>query len=165
LTVLGDLGLVFITKVFPDHLLTKQGLQPVAKVSPCWPTATAKFSNLCNCNQKSSCYQLQASWVPVFFQFLQLDFETLVTGIPTAFPTIKAPAVEQCLTEITKIRHEALAAHELARQLIMRRNKGTYEPFKLGDSVWLDSHHLNIPYESNKLKPKRVGPLMYQPSS
>jgi hypothetical protein len=65
----------------------------------------------------------------------------------------------QCLTEITKIRHKALAAHELAQQLVMCRNKGTYKPFKLGDSVWLDSRHLNIPYESNKLKPKRVGPF------
>jgi hypothetical protein len=89
----------------------------------------------------------------------QIIYGTEITGIPTAFPTIKAPAVEQRLTEITKIRHEALAAHELARQLVMRRNKGTYKPFKLGDSVWLDSRHLNIPYGSNKLKPKRVGPF------
>jgi hypothetical protein len=89
----------------------------------------------------------------------QIIYGTEVTGIPTAFPTIKAPTVEQHLTEITKIRHEALTAHELARQLIMRRNKRTYKPFRLGDSVWLDSHHLNIPYESNKLKPKRVGPF------
>jgi hypothetical protein len=41
----------------------------------------------------------------------------------------------------------------------MCRNKGTYKPFRLGDSVWLDSRHLNIPYESNKLKPKQVGPF------
>jgi hypothetical protein len=44
----------------------------------------------------------------------QIIYGTEVTGIPTAFPTIKAPTVEQCLTEITKVRHEALATHELA---------------------------------------------------
>jgi hypothetical protein len=84
LTVLGDLGLVLITKVFPDHLLTKQRLQPVGQVSPCWPTATANFSNLSNCNWKSSCYQLQSSWVAVLFQFLQLDFETLEGALDDA---------------------------------------------------------------------------------
>jgi hypothetical protein len=86
LTVLGDLGLVFITKVFPDHMLTKHQLQLVGKVSPQWPTATAKFSNLCNCNWKSSCYQLQSSCSSGFLQFLQLDLKTLValTGLTIA---------------------------------------------------------------------------------
>ena len=30
-----------------------------------------------NCNWKSSCYQLQSSWVAVFFQLVQLDLRTL----------------------------------------------------------------------------------------
>jgi hypothetical protein len=53
-------------------------LQQVGKVSPSWATATAKFPNLCNCNCKSSCYQLQSSCSSGFLQFLQLDLETLV---------------------------------------------------------------------------------------
>jgi hypothetical protein len=33
-----------------------------------------------NCNWKSSPFQLQSSWVGLFFQFLQLDLETLVVA-------------------------------------------------------------------------------------
>ena len=80
-------------------------------------------------------------------------------GIPTTFPRINAPAIENRLTELMKIRQEALAAHELARQLMLRRNKGNFTPFKQGDLVWLENRNLRIPYESTKLAPKRLGPF------
>ena len=80
-------------------------------------------------------------------------------GIPTAFPRINAPAVENRLTELMKIRQEALAAHELARQLMLRRNKKSFTPFKVGDLVWLEGRNLRTPYESRKLAPKREGPF------
>ena len=92
----------------------------------------------------------------------QIIYGTDIKGIPTAFPTIKAPAVEQCLTEITRIRQEALAAHELARQLMLCRNKKPFQAFKVGDMVWLDLRHLRIPYESRKLAPKWEGPYNHQ---
>ena len=59
-------------------------------------------------------------------------------GIPTAFPRINAPAVEHRLTELMKIRQEALAPHELARQLMLRHNKKSFTPFKVGDLGWLE---------------------------
>ena len=37
-----------------------------------------KFSGQMNCNQRSSCHWLQSSPVPVFFQFMRLDFQTLL---------------------------------------------------------------------------------------
>ena len=63
------------------------------------------------------------------------------------------------MTEALRVRQEALAAHELARQLMIRRNKKTFTPFKQGDLVWLESKNLKIPYESRKLAPKREGPF------
>jgi hypothetical protein len=89
----------------------------------------------------------------------QIMYGTDIKGIPTAFPRINAPAVENRLTELMKIRQEALAAHELARQTMLKRNKTSYTPFKEGDLVWLDAKHLNIKYDSPKLAPKREGPF------
>jgi len=58
-----------------------------------------------------------------------------------------------------KIRQEALAAHELARQLMIQRNPGKEVPFKEGDQVWLESRYLNFPSETPKFKPKHLGPF------
>ena len=38
------------------------------------------------------------------------------TGIPIAFPKSNVPTVERRLVELLKIRDDARAAHELARQ-------------------------------------------------
>src|SRR6266850_1393921 len=80
-------------------------------------------------------------------------------GLLTVYSRIKAPTVEHRLNEIVKIRQEALAAHELARQTMLRRNTKTFVPFKLGDKVWLEARNLRIPYESRKLAPKQEGPF------
>ena len=42
---------------------------------------------------------------------------------------------------------------------MLKRNKGTFTPFKEGDLVWLESRNLNIPCETPKFKPKREGPF------
>jgi hypothetical protein len=89
----------------------------------------------------------------------QIIYGTDLKGIPTAFPRISAPAVENRLNELMKIRQEALAAHELARQLMIQRKPGDFVPFEKGDLVWLSSKNINIPIESPKLKPKRLGPF------
>src|ERR1700760_3676713 len=80
-------------------------------------------------------------------------------GIPTAFPRIKAPAVESRLTELMKIRQEALAAHELARQMMIQRNPEKEVKFSVGDQVWLEAKNLKFPSETPKFKPKRLGPF------
>ena len=65
---------------------------------------------------------------------------------PQALPdiTIKTdlPAVEKRLEELTKARDEALAAHELARQLIRNRIRGKTTTFEIGDRVRLEARNL-----------------------
>src|ERR1700759_2310956 len=89
----------------------------------------------------------------------QIMYGTDPKGIPTAFPRINTPAIENRLTELMKIRQEALTAHELARQLMISRSKSKPFTFKEGDLVWLENRHLKIPYPSSKLAPKREGPF------
>ena len=39
------------------------------------------------------------------------------------------------------------------------RIKGNFTPFKQGEQVWLDNKNLCLPYENQKLSPKREGPF------
>jgi hypothetical protein len=84
----------------------------------------------------------------------QLIYGTDLKGIPTAFPQISAPAVENRLNELMKIQQEALAAHELACQQIIQQKPGYFLPFEKGDLIWLSSKNIKIPIESPKPKPK-----------
>src|SRR4030088_187702 len=80
-------------------------------------------------------------------------------GIPTAIPRFSAPVAEEKSKELIRIRQEASAAHELARQVMAQRR--TKEPLKLsaGQMVWLEMKNIKGPYESKKLAPKREGPF------
>jgi hypothetical protein len=80
-------------------------------------------------------------------------------GIPTVIPRFSAPAAEEKTNELIRIRQEALAAHELARQVMAQRR--TTEPKKLGtgELVWLEMKNIKGPYESRKISPKREGPF------
>ena len=80
-------------------------------------------------------------------------------SIPTAFPITNTPATQEQLLLLQKVREEANAAHELARQKIMERITQGFKPFKLRDEVWLESKHLKLRHESKKLAPKREGPF------
>ena len=53
--------------------------------------------------------------------FLMLGYEP--TRIPIAFPKSNVPTVERRLAELLKIRGDARAAHELARQAQINRSK------------------------------------------
>ena len=89
----------------------------------------------------------------------EIMYGTEVVAIPTAFPRINVPAAEDRFKIINQIRDEALAAHELSRQLMMQRVKGKMPHFKEGDQVWLDSRNLKIAHESRKFAPRREGPF------
>jgi hypothetical protein len=89
----------------------------------------------------------------------QLMYGSDPVGIPTVTSNIKAPSVEHHLDDIMRNRQEALAAHELARQLMLHQNMKTFVPFKQGDKVWLEGKNLHIPYKSHKLAPKLEGPF------
>ena len=69
------------------------------------------------------------------------------------------PSLSQRLQELTEIRREALAAHELARMHMARHANRGFKPFKLGDKVWLEATNLRTPNRSKKMTPKREGPF------
>jgi len=81
------------------------------------------------------------------------------TGFPTAFPKTNVPAVEERITKLLKARDDARAAHELARQVQIKRSKKNSPPFNKGDLVWLDARNLNRGYQFQKMASLREGPF------
>jgi hypothetical protein len=51
-------------------------------------------------------------------------------AIPTAFPKMNVPSVEQRIVNLQKAREEAIAAHDLARQKMAKRTMQGFTPFK-----------------------------------
>ena len=72
--------------------------------------------------------------------FLQMGYHPLI--IPTAYPKTNVPETEERLLILQEARKEANAAHELARQEMMKQVTRGFTPFKKGDKVWLESRHL-----------------------
>ena len=81
------------------------------------------------------------------------------TFIPIAYPKTNVPLVQERITELQKARDEALAAHELARQVMKDRITSKFVPFKKGQKVWLEGKNLTLSYTTRKLAPKREGPF------
>ena len=69
------------------------------------------------------------------------------------------PALENHLTALEEARKEALAAHEMARQIMKEQNTWNFSPWKVGDKVWLEAMNICLNYLSRKLAPKRQGPF------
>src|SRR5208282_3764925 len=88
----------------------------------------------------------------------ELMFGESPRAIPTTFENTKFPSIDERLKQLVKDREEALAAHELARMKMIERRKSTYEPFKLGQKVWLDTRNIKTKYHG-KMAPKREGPF------
>jgi hypothetical protein len=89
--------------------------------------------------------------------YLMLGYEP--TSIPTAFQKTNVPVIERRLAELLVTRDDALAAHELARQVQIKRSKKNSPPFSKGDLVWLDGRHLNRGHTFPKMSPLREGPF------
>jgi Chromo (CHRromatin Organisation MOdifier) domain len=83
-------------------------------------------------------------------------------AIPTAYEKNNIPTTEQRIAQLLQAREEALAAHELARQLMASQINKKFKPFKAGDKVWLESKNLKISYPTRKLSPKWEGPFIIQ---
>jgi hypothetical protein len=79
-------------------------------------------------------------------------------AVPTAFEHTKFPIVEERIKQLQKDREEALAAHELARRRMAERRKDKFQPFTVGQKVWLDTRNLKTRYHK-KMAPKREGPF------
>jgi hypothetical protein len=91
--------------------------------------------------------------------FLMMGYEP--RGIPHVFPSSSIPAAEERTTFLKKIREEAIACHNIARQRMAERSHGKkYIPWKIGDKVWLSANHLLTHFPSKKLAPKRHGPFL-----
>ena len=80
-------------------------------------------------------------------------------AIPSVFPKTSVPSVEQRLDTLQKVREEAQAAHELARQRMAERITRGFSPFKKGQKVWLEAKNLRFLSDHKKLAMKRQGPF------
>ena len=81
-------------------------------------------------------------------------------ALPTILPSTSVPAVELRLKELTAAHNEALAAHELARQVMARCTRKPFSPFRKGDKVWLEARNLKRQLSNPKFAPKREGPFV-----
>ena len=71
------------------------------------------------------------------------------------------PSVTSRLSELEKIRDEALKNVERAQKAMKIGNSGNkkFRPYKEGDQVWIKGTNLKTLYPSAKLGPKRYGPF------
>ena len=90
-------------------------------------------------------------------------FELLLGYQPQAIPhtplVTSHPTLQQRLDQMTELRKEAIAAHDLARLHMMQRSTSKFKPFEIGQKVWLEATNLRIPNRQPKLSPKREGPF------
>ena len=80
-------------------------------------------------------------------------------ALPSVISDTTIPAVETRLKTLSTARDKALAAHELARQVMAARTRQSFSPFKLGDKVWLKARNLKRSVINPKFAPKREGPF------
>jgi Chromo (CHRromatin Organisation MOdifier) domain len=83
-------------------------------------------------------------------------------AMPLAYPKTNVPAAKQRISQLLRAREEALATHELTRQMMAAWMTNKFHPFKKGDRVWLDSRNLKIGYPTRKLAPKCEGPFLIE---
>ncbi len=81
-----------------------------------------------------------------------------LTGLPLTYEKTDFPTVKEQLLAMERTRQEAAAAHELARQRMAGRIKGTFDHFEVGQKVWLEAKNLNTGY-NKKISTKREGPF------
>ena len=88
-------------------------------------------------------------------------FSLMMGYEPQAYPPLGKtflPRLENCLSNLSKVRDEAQAAHKLAQQRMKERITSKFTPWKVGEKVWLETTnlHMNGP---KKLHMKRTGPF------
>ena len=91
----------------------------------------------------------------------ETPFELMYGATPKAIPDAfyRQPLDNEArLEQATKWRQDALIAHEYARQKMKEKIKSTYEPFKLGQKVWLNGRNIKLGY-NKKITTKHEGPF------
>ena len=104
------------------------------------PTAEFTHNHRTHSTQKQSPFYLMMGYEPI--------------TLPIAYPKSNFPAAEQRIAALQRARDEALATHELARQLMAERITRGFTPFKEGEKVWLEAKNLNTWFTSRKLSPR-----------
>ena len=81
-------------------------------------------------------------------------------ALSSIFHNSTIPAIENRLKNLTATWDEALAAHELAWQVMAACTQQKFTPFKKGDKVWLEAQNLKCSIINPKFTPKREGPFV-----
>ena len=89
--------------------------------------------------------------------YLMMGYEP--RALPSVISDTSIPAVETRLKTLSAARNEALAAHELARQVMSSRSRRGFNSFAKGDKVWLEARNLKRLIINPKFTPKREGPF------
>ena len=89
--------------------------------------------------------------------YLMMGYEP--RALPSVISDTSIPAVEAHLKTLSAARNEALATHELARQVMSSRSRRGFKPFVKGDKVWLEARNLKRLIINPKFAPKREGPF------
>ena len=79
-------------------------------------------------------------------------------AFPQAFGHSEHPTAEARIAQLNQWRKDAIIAHEQARQRMKTRIRENYEPFSIGQKVWLEGRNLRLPY-NKKITTKREGPF------
>ena len=79
--------------------------------------------------------------------------------LPSIIQNSAIPAVETRLKNLTAARNKALAAHELAQQVMAAHTWHRFIPFKKGEKVWLEARNLKCSDINPKFASKREGPF------
>ena len=70
------------------------------------------------------------------------------------------PTVESCLKSLVTTQDEALAIHELTRQVMSSHNNQGFTPFNKGDKFWLEARNLKQSIANPKFTHKCEGPFI-----
>ena len=89
--------------------------------------------------------------------FLMMGYEP--HALPSTIQNSAIPAVETRLKNLTAAQNKALAAHELAQQVMATHTQQRFVPFKKGEKVWLEARNLKCSVTNLKFAPKREGPF------
>ena len=81
-------------------------------------------------------------------------------SMPLPYTKTNVPKLGQRIILLQRARDEALATHELARQLVAERIHRNFTPFKKGEKVWLEAKNLKTTHLTKKLAPKQEGPFL-----
>jgi len=113
-----------------------------------WPASLATLEFIHNSrrhtNRAQSPFELMFGYAP--------------PALPTSFEDTNIPELDERLQLLSRIRREALTAHEIARQRMLHHIKSDFQPFTQGQKVWLENQNLKTMY-NKKITPKREGPF------